>query len=430
MAYIDNIARGLAIQGKNIANEAKAMVAALPKGLVFRGEVDYVDELPSGAELGDTYSVRYKGTSTDPSTELDGTEYAWGEYKGVLQWIPLGPDVSDFATREQLATVANEIPTKTSELDNDSGYVKMADPEAGDVLTTTETDEMGVEEVDSVETIEPETVSVETSETMELEEAEFVGIANQVEKDNTELLTSGGAYTYCEAIRLVAEGKCKSYVISTAYNPSFNTNNAEITGVTEITTTLGIIIPTSQIKTGDVILIIETDVPDRWYSSSDSKFYKMETAKVDLSGYQPLLTFDNTPTQNSNNPVKSDGIKTYVDNGVAACMPKTLTKVSKSFTYNGSSLSYSGETITLSAGVWLIDVYKEHTEAPTDNVYRAISLSDSSQYYSSNAPIDNVTTNLTPKPRISGIATLTEQTTYYIWSRGNCNIVINCYKIQ
>lgn len=39
-------------------------------------------------------------------------------------------------------------------------------------------------------------------------------------------------------------------------------------------------------------------------------------AEVDLSGYQTLLTFDNTPTEGSSNPVKSSGIKTYVDNRV------------------------------------------------------------------------------------------------------------------
>ena len=35
-----------------------------------------------------------------------------------------------------------------------------------------------------------------------------------------------------------------------------------------------------------------------------------------LSGKQGTLTFDSTPTANSNNPVKSGGIKTYVDNQV------------------------------------------------------------------------------------------------------------------
>lgn len=36
-----------------------------------------------------------------------------------------------------------------------------------------------------------------------------------------------------------------------------------------------------------------------------------------LASYQPTLTFDNTPTANSNNPVKSSGIKSYVDTGLS-----------------------------------------------------------------------------------------------------------------
>ena len=36
-----------------------------------------------------------------------------------------------------------------------------------------------------------------------------------------------------------------------------------------------------------------------------------------LAGKQNTLTFDNAPTASSNNPVKSGGIKTYVDNAVS-----------------------------------------------------------------------------------------------------------------
>lgn len=41
------------------------------------------------------------------------------------------------------------------------------------------------------------------------------------------------------------------------------------------------------------------------------------TAHQDISGKQDVLTFDENPTDNSNNPVKSKGIKLYVDNKVA-----------------------------------------------------------------------------------------------------------------
>ncbi len=44
----------------------------------------------------------------------------------------------------------------------------------------------------------------------------------------------------------------------------------------------------SALKTGDILLITETDVPDRWfdkYATSPIRFWKMETSKVDITKY-------------------------------------------------------------------------------------------------------------------------------------------------
>lgn len=63
-------------------------INALPRGLIYRGAVDYYKDLPTeNNELGDTYSVKYQG---ETGTTADGNEYAWGEYDGTLQWIKLG----------------------------------------------------------------------------------------------------------------------------------------------------------------------------------------------------------------------------------------------------------------------------------------------------------------------------------------------------
>lgn len=86
-------------------------------------------------------------------------------------------------------------------------------------------------------------------------------------------------------VRAVAEGKCKSYTISTADNASFNTQNASVSGVTSIKDISGNTIQLSSLKNGDVVIVVETDIPDRWFSVSDSKFYILETAKVDLTPY-------------------------------------------------------------------------------------------------------------------------------------------------
>lgn len=107
------------------------------------------------------------------------------------------------------------------------------------------------------------------------------------------------------------------------------------------------------VEIGDVLLIKETLVPDRWVADFNTNakkviFAKLETTKVDLAdiesdidaleakdvshdssisslnstvttlqttvaGKQNALTFDSTPTANSNNPVTSGGIKAALD---------------------------------------------------------------------------------------------------------------------
>lgn len=59
-------------------------------GLFWRGAVNYYADLPTNAEVGDCYTVKYLGSS---GTEVGGIEYAWGNLDGKLQWIPLGPDI-------------------------------------------------------------------------------------------------------------------------------------------------------------------------------------------------------------------------------------------------------------------------------------------------------------------------------------------------
>lgn len=94
---------------KNTEKIAKAytdtVIAALPNGLVYKGAVDYYAYLPSAdQEIGDTYTVRYQGSSEQVP---DGTEYAWGEYNDVLQWIPLGPNITGKADKVSGATAGH-----------------------------------------------------------------------------------------------------------------------------------------------------------------------------------------------------------------------------------------------------------------------------------------------------------------------------------
>ena len=57
-----------------------------------------------------------------------------------------------------------------------------------------------------------------------------------------------------------------------------------------------------------------TDIPTKTSDlDNDSGFVTSTAMTTALAGKQDTLTFDNTPTAGSNNPVKSSGIKTYVD---------------------------------------------------------------------------------------------------------------------
>ena len=99
-------------------------IAAFPKGLVYKGAVSYYSNLPaSGQTIGDAYTVKYTGSS---GTETDGTEYAWGNYEGTLQWIPLGPDLTRILalidTKQDQLTFDN-TPTQNSDNPVKSGGI-------------------------------------------------------------------------------------------------------------------------------------------------------------------------------------------------------------------------------------------------------------------------------------------------------------------
>lgn len=103
----------------------------------------------------------------------------------------------------------------------------------------------------------------------------------------------------------VAQGKTKSFTISYADNASFNSQADSLSGITSFETIAGETVQTTTLQNGDIILVIETEVPDRWWSAEDSKFYKMETSKIDLTDYatknelddkQDELTTTNVPT--------------------------------------------------------------------------------------------------------------------------------------
>ena len=93
-----------ALLGK-IKKMIKQILAFVGKGLKYKGAVNYFQDLPSDAEIGDVYTVKYIGTS---GTSPDGREYAYGEYEGVNQWL-LMPGVTDVKMEDGASLVKDGI---------------------------------------------------------------------------------------------------------------------------------------------------------------------------------------------------------------------------------------------------------------------------------------------------------------------------------
>lgn len=97
---INDADTGILKQSKDYTDtEIAGVKAEIAGALHFKGTVDYVSELPTDAEQGDVYQVRYRGESG--TTPLDA-EYA---FNGT-EWTELGSvvDLSAYSTTEQMNT--------------------------------------------------------------------------------------------------------------------------------------------------------------------------------------------------------------------------------------------------------------------------------------------------------------------------------------
>lgn len=93
------------------------VIAGLGKGIIYKGAVDYYNNLPNSPQEGDCYTVLYKGTT---GTDAYNMEYIWGKIvaSGSYSWIKLGPD--DFA--DFITELTQEEYEDLSEIDPDIYY--------------------------------------------------------------------------------------------------------------------------------------------------------------------------------------------------------------------------------------------------------------------------------------------------------------------
>ena len=81
---VDIIAWGIAAAAAESAAEANKRIDELGEGTRYKGAVNYYSDLPANPEVGDIYTVKYKGSS---GSETLNAMYIWGEYEGTMQWI-------------------------------------------------------------------------------------------------------------------------------------------------------------------------------------------------------------------------------------------------------------------------------------------------------------------------------------------------------
>lgn len=99
----DILARAMASDAKEQVVIVQQTVESLPNGIVYRGAVDTYAELPSNPEEGDAYTV----------IELDDDEFVWGNYKGVMKWINLSPELATVAKTGSYTDLTNKLTAGT-----------------------------------------------------------------------------------------------------------------------------------------------------------------------------------------------------------------------------------------------------------------------------------------------------------------------------
>ena len=119
------LAKALAIAASKAYTDQKTQ--SLMGGVHYRGQVDYYDNLPSDPAEGDSYTVRYAGSS---GTVADGTEYTWGvdSSTNTMTWISFSKDAYSKAETDLLLATKQAIIDSTHKLDGSlvgplTGYV-------------------------------------------------------------------------------------------------------------------------------------------------------------------------------------------------------------------------------------------------------------------------------------------------------------------
>lgn len=138
---MDVVTLGAALNGSKKYTDQVAQ--SLMGGVHYRGSVSYYTDLPNDASEGDSYTVKYAGTS---GSIADGTEYTWG-YDTDSQdyaWISFSKDAYSKAETDTLlggkqATIDSSHKLSSDLVDDSSSINKFATAAQLTQISTNET---------------------------------------------------------------------------------------------------------------------------------------------------------------------------------------------------------------------------------------------------------------------------------------------------
>lgn len=259
---------------------------------------------------GDVEGVNYSAIGGDVAADLGALTGRVGTLETTVGAIPSTyqtqaiPSIEGYASASTVKGALEEVMSKAM---SNAGGITAVEGRVGtaeasikamqsvlDAVPSTYATKEEVNELSSVyETIANVDSKLENYYTSAQTDAKFETIAN-VDSKLANYYTKKQADEKHEEVVEIAQGKTQTFVVNYADNAFLNSQDAEL-NVQQFFTIDGKAIAAHLLKPGDVILVVETDVPDRWVkqvNEGDFVLAKLETTKVDLEPYATINYVD------------------------------------------------------------------------------------------------------------------------------------------
>lgn len=259
---------------------------------------------------GDVEGVNYSAIGGDVAADLGALTGRVGTLETTVGAIPSTyqtralPSIEGYAS--DTSTVEGALAEVMSKAMSNAGGITAVEGRVGKAeasikvlneASTTYATKTEVNALSSVyETIDNVSSKLANYYTSAQTDAKFETIAN-VNSKLANYYTKEEADEKHEEVVAIAQGKTQTFVVNYADNAFLNSQDAELNAQQFITID-GKAIGPDVLKAGDVILVVETDVPDRWVKQvneqGDFVLAKLETTKVDLEPYATTVYVEKT----------------------------------------------------------------------------------------------------------------------------------------